>query len=1041
MTMMMAELFKKLLTKRIAFGVFCLVGAVATAGIATSAIGEENAVPRTDIGTVRFLAAQNKNISGKYRFADSKFIKAARDKNSVQTEVGEAGSAEFKPDLTVSKWNGEASFKVRPDISMVADDDKELEIENEQINYKTEEKNYVYYDDPTASENGGFEFKIILNEKPETNTFSEAIESNGVEFYPQLPLNEEPQEPEFICTATECKNSEGRVVLSRAEDVVDSIAVYANGKSGDYTALGGMNYGTGKVAQIKRVKAIDANGDSVYCKQTIAGGIWTKTCPQDFLDNAAYPVVIDPTFGYTTAGSSFFDSVYRSFMTSGGDFYTGVVGRGSKISVYAKKITNVDQFNGIDNFFASIYTKTGNYTGTKLADGNTNEVPISDTTAKWWDVNFVSSPLFDATDYRFVFGSSYFNHDPGNIGLAYDTAGVVAVSRSSWPGYPNWPNTYSGSNAGRGSLRFSIYVTYNAGLAPVIIINNPTVIPAKTKTITANAGGGTLTMSNTTGSICDGTLTFITYASQTFGNESDNGVKVCYRAVGADGTAYLLSNAIAGIDATPPIVTGLSDDIIPTKSKTWNWGANEPATFAYYIEPSFIFSDGYVAATSTSQTSGDGLYYIHVLAMDAVGNESDYFTVSAILDNAAPEITIVNPNGDAAPSKTVTAQINEEGTISMSNTTGLVCDDTNIFIAYSSQTFTSEGDNGAKICYRATDTAGNTSYLLSNAIAGIDATGPTITGLTTDTTPVKVKTWNWSSEPGATFRFVIDANASSTVGGIYNSTTTAAQSSGDGNYYLHVQASDAAGNESSVVTVAAVLDNTPPVITVTGDNPASVEQGLNYTDAGATVADNIDNSISVAASGSVNTLVAGDYTITYDSADSAGNVATSKVRIIRVVAPVANEPEPVRSISGQYASVEKAISVSKNLNDQFQLSSRIQYLRSEIVRIQKILAVTAPTVKIAGSKYSCSSIFKNLSYGITNELQVTCLQEFLKYQGAEIYPEAMITGNFFGATKAAVIRFQERYQNEIFASFGQGQGAGIAGPKTRAVINRLMATQ
>ena len=227
------ELSKRTLTKRIIFGVFCLVGAAAMAGIATVAVGEENTMPRTNIDNVRSLVAHN-NIGAKYRFANSKFIKDPKDKNSVQTEVGDSGSVEFKPDLTVSKWNGEASFKVKPDISGIAKDDKKLTIDGERIDYKADAKDYVYYDDPSASENGGFEFKIILNEKPGINTFSEAIESNGVEFYPQLPLNEERQGPGVICTPTECKDSAGRVVLSRAEDVVDSIAVYATGKRGLY---------------------------------------------------------------------------------------------------------------------------------------------------------------------------------------------------------------------------------------------------------------------------------------------------------------------------------------------------------------------------------------------------------------------------------------------------------------------------------------------------------------------------------------------------------------------------------------------------------------------------------------------------------------------------------------------------------------------------------------------------------------------------------------------------------------------------------------
>jgi hypothetical protein len=53
-------------------------------------------------------------------------------------------------------------------------------------------------------------------------------------------------------------------------------------------------------------------------------------------------------------------------------------------------------------------------------------------------------------------------------------------------------------------------------LAPTITINDPNTTPAQSKTISASTSDGTLSMSNTTGSTCDGTLVFIAYASQTF---------------------------------------------------------------------------------------------------------------------------------------------------------------------------------------------------------------------------------------------------------------------------------------------------------------------------------------------------------------------------------------------------------------------------------------------------------------------------------------------------------------------------------------------
>ncbi len=54
-------------------------------------------------------------------------------------------------------------------------------------------------------------------------------------------------------------------------------------------------------------------------------------------------------------------------------------------------------------------------------------------------------------------------------------------------------------------------------------------------------------------------------------------------------------------------------------------------------------------------------------------------------------------------------------------------------------------------------------------------------------------------------------------------------------------------------------DTVFPVITILGDNPATVELGSSYTDAGATS----DGGETVSSSGSVDTNTVGTYTITY----------------------------------------------------------------------------------------------------------------------------------------------------------------------------------
>lgn len=120
------------------------------------------------------------------------------------------------------------------------------------------------------------------------------------------------------------------------------------------------------------------------------------------------------------------------------------------------------------------------------------------------------------------------------------------------------------------------------------------------------------------------------------------------------------------------------------------------------------------------------------------------------------------------------------------------------------------------IIVQAKDPAGNISAVAKTHYV-IDTTPPTISGLSTNTTRATTTSWtwtlsdNWSSSGNVRSRFVVDQVSNTAPTGSYNLTPlTASQTSGDGNWYIHVQALDEAGNESSVVHVYSVLDNTPP---------------------------------------------------------------------------------------------------------------------------------------------------------------------------------------------------------------------------------------
>lgn len=99
--------------------------------------------------------------------------------------------------------------------------------------------------------------------------------------------------------------------------------------------------------------------------------------------------------------------------------------------------------------------------------------------------------------------------------------------------------------------------------------------------------------------------------------------------------------------------------------------------------------------------------------------------------------------------------------------------------------------------------------------------------------------------------------------------------------------------ETNLFTVTGRLaDTIAPVITITGDNPATVAKGAVYTDAGATALDNFDGDVTanIQATGlPVDTSVSGANTVTYSVTDASLNTATA-TRTVNVVndPPVAN---------------------------------------------------------------------------------------------------------------------------------------------------------
>lgn len=221
-----------------------------------------------------------------YKFTKNTYSKDVVENPArrIDVEIGDSKQDAFYPQFKLKNWDNETNFSLRyiDDLSGV------VEKIGDTIKYIKEKEEVHFYEKPNFDELGGFEIEILLKEKPASNKIRFSIQSKGLNFFYQPEL-----------TQKEKDNGGGR-----PDNVIGSYAVYHKTKRDNI--VGQNEYRTGKAFHIYRPKIIDKNGNWIWGELNIdeQTGILTITIDQQWLDGAIYPVLVDPTFGYTTVGSS-----------------------------------------------------------------------------------------------------------------------------------------------------------------------------------------------------------------------------------------------------------------------------------------------------------------------------------------------------------------------------------------------------------------------------------------------------------------------------------------------------------------------------------------------------------------------------------------------------------------------------------------------------------------------------------------------------------------------------------------------------------------
>lgn len=106
------------------------------------------------------------------------------------------------------------------------------------------------------------------------------------------------------------------------------------------------------------------------------------------------------------------------------------------------------------------------------------------------------------------------------------------------------------------------------------------------------------------------------------------------------------------------------------------------------------------------------------------------------------------------------------------------------------------------------------------------------------------------------------------------------------------------GEYSSSDCEPTSTDKIAPVVTIMGANPLSITQGETFSDPGATATDDVDGTINVVPSGTVDITASGRYIITYTATDKAGN----ETKVTRTVIVALQNKNAVLLQTGQNKS-------------------------------------------------------------------------------------------------------------------------------------------
>ena len=343
---------------------------------------------------------------------------------------------------------------------------------------------------------------------------------------------------------------------------------------------------------------------------------------------------------------------------------------------------------------------------------------------------------------------------------------------------------------------------------------------------------------------------------------------------GTETTDKDISILVTDINDVAPVFTSSASFNAPENqlaigTVTANDEEDDDLSFSISSEELVITSEGVLTFVSAPDFEAKSSYTTTITVSDGINEATQDISVNVTnVNDVAPVFTssatfIVDENQTSIGTVTATDAEGDELTFTV------LSDELDITLL-GTLTFVSEPDFETKAGYfstiTVTDGINSSTQAITVRVLDVDEIPPVIS--INGANPITVELGSTYSDAGAI------ADGGETVSLESNVDTAKV-----GSYTVTYSATDAAGNIGTATRIVNITDTTKPAITIIGDNPATAEFGLTYTDAGATASD-LSGDVSVITSGSVNTNIIGSYTLTYSATDASGNTGTSSRTVI-----------------------------------------------------------------------------------------------------------------------------------------------------------------